>query len=303
MTEENPISGKDFLKFMNDFKTNIEKTMKSVEMNINNKIEAKLVKLDDGMKNLKENIKVNDDKTEELKKILNGRMSRIEEDMKRMRYKNMKSDTLERNAKKKQEEEKEEKEKDETPATRKKDEDENKIVRSDSWAKEVEDEIARGDNETMKEIDRAQWMNKQRNPACWTEGLRATVKQREPEKEKKDKINKEVIKRWFGYDDTDGEESTTEDEKEDDTEWTMIERKEKKKGKEKKRQMKRHKRKEETASKAQMMVGLGPINYETYEREMKVEKDYEKNKKNLAKEHLRHYYKYNEEEIKTTRNY
>ena len=56
-TEDNPISSKDFLKFMNEFKGNIEKTMKSVEININGKLDAKLEKIEDGMMNLKNEVK------------------------------------------------------------------------------------------------------------------------------------------------------------------------------------------------------------------------------------------------------
>ena len=301
MTEENPISSKDFLKFMNEFKSNIEKTMKSVEVNINGKLEAKLEKIEDGMKNLKKDVKENDEKTEELTKMINGRMTKIEEDVKRMKHRNMTSDTLAKNTKEKDEKEKNDKEKYESPAARKNCEDSNEIVRTNSWAKEVEEEIENRDNETtMKEIDRAQWINKLRKPVCWTDGLRATVKNREPEKEKNTKITKETknaVKHWFGYDETDGEEGTTDDDSENETEWTTVERKERKREKDRKKNLKRNMRKEETAKKAQSMIGLGPINWEAYEKEMNEEKNYEKAKMNLATEHLRKYYKYDDNEI------
>ena len=167
-------------------KATLRKTMKSVEVNINGKLVAKLEKIEDGMKNLKKDVKENDEKTEELTKMINGRMSKIEEDMKRMKHRNMTSDTLAKNAKGKDEKEKNDKEKYESPAVRKNCEDENEIVRTNSWAKEVEDEIDNRDNDTtMKEIDRAQWINKLRKPVCWTDGLQATVKKQRTCKRKK----------------------------------------------------------------------------------------------------------------------
>ena len=244
--------------------------------------------------------------------MIDGRMSKLEEDVKRIKYKNMSSDTLKRNAKQKDDKEKEIKdknEKDESPAARKRNEDDdendgNMITRQNSWANEVEIELENREyDNTMEEVDRAQWINKQRKPACWTDGLRATVKQnKEPEKEKLTKITddkKTAVKHWFGYDATDDEEIMTEDdEKEKTNEWTTIERKEKRKEKERKKQRKRKERKEETARKAQAMIGLGPINWDSYEKEIKKEKNYEKVKLNLVNEHLRKYYKYDEDEIK-----
>ena len=303
MTEENPISSKDFLKFMNEFKVNIQKTMKSVEVNINGKIDAKLEKIEDGMKTLKNDVKENDEKTEKLTKMMNGRMSKLEEDVKRIKYKNMSSDTLARNNKEKDEKEMNDKENVENPAARKNRENNDQLVRQNSWAKEVEEELENRHNDTtMREIDKAQWINKMRKPVCWTDGLRATVRtNKDSEKEKETKITKETkiaVKHWFGYDKTDDEETTTDDDdSENGKEWTTIERKERKKEKERKRKMKRNMRKEETARKAQSMVGLGPIDWNHYEKELKEENDYEKVKLNLAIKHLRKYYKYDDKEI------
>ena len=267
-------------------------------------MDAKLEKIEDGMKNLKNDVKENDEKTEKLTKMINGRMSKIEEDVKRMKYRNMSSDTLMRNNREKDEKETNEKENTENPAARKNEGNNEKIIRHNSWAHEVEEELENRQNDTtMYEIDKAQWTNKMRKPACWTEGLRATVRPtKEPEREKETKITKETknaVKHWFGYDKTDDEENSTDDDDdgENGKEWKTVDRKERKKEKEKKRKIKRNMRKEETARKAQSMVGLGPIDWHSYEKELKEENNYEKVKLNLVTKHLRKHYKYDDNEI------
>ena len=84
LDEDKPISWKDFFSFMNDFKLTFEKTVQNIEENINKKIDTKLEKL----------VKDNEKKTDNLCKFLEGRMTRIEQDIKRMKFSKMKSDTL-----------------------------------------------------------------------------------------------------------------------------------------------------------------------------------------------------------------
>ena len=59
---------------------------------------------------------------------------------------------------------------------------------------------------------------------------------------------------------------------------------------------------EEAASKAQRMVGLGPMKPETVEKYMKEDDDFEVVKIKVVQEHLRNIYKYNDKGNKKPEN-
>ena len=261
MADEAPISGKDFMKFMNNFKLTLKNTVKAIEENINVKLEAKLVKIDDGIANLNDKVDGNEKKTNELGKFLEGRLMRLEQDMK---HSKMRSDTLGVSPKRNDDKDTIDEEAEEAPI----------ITRKNLWSDEVEENLKNKDKlDGHESQDKEQWMEKKRTPPNWTDGLQAKVRQQKvkenSEKEqiikiksptksvkqkegsarmetrKKDSERKEMkdaevktkekenvkcaVKHWFSYD-TDDSEDSSGDETDDNTNWTV----EKKKMKEKK---------------------------------------------------------------------
>ena len=187
--DETPISGKDFMVFMNQFKNTIENTMLKVESSINEKLDKKIAVLDDGFASLQKQVEVNEKKTDKISEILTGRMTRMEQDLKRMQFRKMKSDTLGRRENVEDEIETREKNVEEeetpedwtqcadTPASRNreiprtKQTSPPKIVRCRSWAEEVEQST-----DIITEQDKQQWMERRRNPPCWTDEVRVTCR-------------------------------------------------------------------------------------------------------------------------------
>ena len=92
--EDQPISGKDFMKFMNNFKMTMEETVMKVEDNVCAKLKGEIENIDKGINILRKEVKENEKKTEDMNKMLTGRISQIEQDMRRLKHSSMKSDTL-----------------------------------------------------------------------------------------------------------------------------------------------------------------------------------------------------------------
>ena len=103
-------------------------------------------------------------------------------------------------------------------------------------------------NTGMKERnERFARMDRRKTPACWMDELKAEVRPRpknEPEKEKsKIKTQKEkiaAVKHWFGYENTE-DNDTTEEDTENEENWTEIQRKNKNKEKIKKKNKEKRK--------------------------------------------------------------
>ena len=264
--DDKPISGKDFLTFMNDFKTTMEKTVK----NIDRKLDAKMNKIDEDIKDLRDEVKANDKKTDDMNNFLTGRMSRLEQDLKRMHHSRMKSDTLGTKPSEKEVDA-------EIPIpTGWKDNGELGITRHNSWADEVAKELDAVPDKTSKlkdkqhETDRRQWLEKRTTPTCWTEDVEVIASPEKTEKtEKIDKNNektdknkekqkRQAVNHWFGYEQDESEDDDTSEE-ENEKDWNTVNRKEKKQLKEARNRKKRKQKMEETARKAQFMVGIGPI--------------------------------------------
>ena len=293
---------------MRDMKKAMEISMEKVETNINEKLETRMTKIDDDIVGLGENIAKTDKK-------LGIRIDKIEEEMRRMRYKRIQSDTL-GGRDRIQPDRSEERTSLETKETRTG----KPMVRSKSWSDEVEENISNKENEKeekeiyrnierekrrkekeekQKEEDRRHWTRDKRNPPHWSDNLIATVNPQNVErKEKVEEKQKKAVIKWFGCD-TDNDTSDEEENPEevDEEEWNTIDRKKARKEKLKRQNEKKRKRKEEVLSKAQNMVGLGPISGECLEKHMKkAQNDFEKAKLEAVREHLFKYYKYNDRE-------
>ena len=171
------------------------------------------------------------------------------------------------------------------------------MVRQNSWAEEIEKEHCAEDTEEARE-DRRRWGRGSKTGECWTDGLCAKVRKVEEntKKEKREKKKKaEAVKHWFG-DDT-SEDDTTESEDDDESEYTTIERKKRNKKKLKAAKEKKENKIVETVRKAKNMVGLGPITKKEIDDKTKIVKNYEDAKIEVVRDHLRNYYKYDENEI------
>ena len=91
-----------FMAFMTSFKDTIEKYVeKTVERSvaaigndINEKIYMKMKNIDDGIKDLREQVKNSDVKQDKMNKRIEQRLNKIEEDRRRESFKIMKSDML-----------------------------------------------------------------------------------------------------------------------------------------------------------------------------------------------------------------
>ena len=83
-----------FLDFMNNFKTMIEKSVNTIGVTLNNQLEEKLSKIELQVKDLKEQADQSDAKQEQVNKNMEQRLKRIEQDAQREKYRRMKSDTL-----------------------------------------------------------------------------------------------------------------------------------------------------------------------------------------------------------------
>ena len=304
--DDKPISSKDFLTFMNTFKTNMEKSVK----NIDRKLDAKMNKIDEDIKDLKDEVKAKDKKMDDMNNFLTGRMSKLEQDLKRMHHGRMKSDTLGIKPSEKTKEV-------EIPIpTGWKDNGDLGLTRQNSWADEVAKEMdatSDRDNkrtEKTRESDKKQWLTKRTVPTCWTEEVEvitspentaadAAAKNAEINRDKIEKQKRLAIKNWFGYE-YESEEETSEDENEteNEAEWNTVNRKEKKQMKETRNRKKRKQKMEETARKAQFMVGIGPIGEKCFNEHIEKEHDYEKAKINMVNSYLKTVYKYNEFERK-----
>ena len=196
----NQMNGEELLKFMQTFKTTIETTMTDIGKDINKKIDEKLANLGNGLNELTEEVKKNENKQEERNKKLENRLNRLEIDAGRAKYARTKMNTKEMMDEKREELEqkddrrkKEEKEKErmmekntqkkryvlEKQNTERHEEEEEapEIRRSSSWAEEVEREDENGrDNGTVRE-DIGQWVKEKRIPSNWAENLSGQVRE------------------------------------------------------------------------------------------------------------------------------
>ena len=110
-------------------------------------------------------------------------------------------------------------------------------------------------------------------------------------------FNRNAVKNWFGYDYESEMEDSSEEERDKETKWTTVERGENRKEKARRQRRNIISWMEESVQKVQQMVGLGPINRDIYEENMKIEKDYEHAKVNMVRDYLAQVYKYNSEEL------
>ena len=356
------ISEEQFMTFMNNFKETIEKTVDTLGDKINLKIERQLGNIDKDLKDLKEQVKTSDDKQDKINKRmeenikeqnrrLEDRMKNLEQAEMRKNYKGMKSDTLGRPNQDKvqptgrtgafnqpqgqstqkvrmqedrtfqKERQSENREQNEQPE-RRNDPFHQPMIRSNSWAEEVEQEYQKSSNshvrnEGLEDQDRRQWTEQRRGD--WTDGLRAEVcptngrhdefiqgrtKDDSRLRNKKTKISKatrDAIRTWFGDEDdssesTDSEEESP-DENEDRSQYSTVDRRRCNRERRKKVAAKKAAKVELTALKARNMVGLSPITTEEIEAQKDMVNDYNIAKILAVKEHLREYYKYNQEEL------
>ena len=295
--DDKPISGKDFITFMNEFKATMENSVK----NLDRKLDAKMYKMEEDIKDLKDEVKAKDKKTDDMNNFLTGRMSKLEQDLKRMHHSRMKSDTLGTKPIEKEVEV-------EIPIPAGwKDNGALGITRHNSWADEVANEIDIVPDK-QQEIDKRQWLEKRTIPTCWTEDVEVIVSPEKTDKidkndkknEKTDKIKEKqkrnAVNHWFGYEQEESEEEDTSEE-EKETDWNTVNRKEKKQLKDAKNKKKRKQNMEETARKAQFMIGLGPISEKCFNDNIETEQNYEKAKVNMIKQYLKTTYKYNDNEL------
>ena len=89
MEEERQPTGSGLMMFMKNMKETMERTMLSVESNINDKLETRLTNIDDGLLKLNEVVKVNYKKNDEANKLLTGKMRKMEEDIRRLQHRQM----------------------------------------------------------------------------------------------------------------------------------------------------------------------------------------------------------------------
>ena len=134
-------TGSELMNFMMKMKDTMEIAMKSVEVNINEKIDNRLTNLDVGMEKLNNVVVENDKKSSEVNKILTGRMLKMEEDIRRLQFRRIQSDTLGKTDKPAGTDgrlSQISKEREVQPVGRTQPEDQ-PMVRTKSWAEEVEE--------------------------------------------------------------------------------------------------------------------------------------------------------------------
>ena len=244
---DKPISGKDFLSFMTEFKETMEKTVNKIDK----KLDDKFNKLGTDIDDLKDEVKNNEKKMNEMNKFLKGRMTRLEQDLQRLSYKNMKSDTLGGSNTKKGDTDKENEDKNSGNPSIWKNSDEQDLGmrRQNSWADEVEEKIRNEENyeqEKIKEMDRRQWTETRRIPTCWTDDIEEVTVRKQVTKEKVTKTNemtekekRKAVKNWFAYENDETDTDNTSEEEVDEEGWSTIERRDKKRNKDKRNRIKR----------------------------------------------------------------
>ena len=105
------------------------------------------------------------------------------------------------------------------------------------------------------------------------------------------------IRSWF-YDSENSSESSSEDEeKAGEEQWEAVNRAEKKKQKKERQRIRNEKLQKETAEKASLTIGIGPITKDTISHFEDIENDAKKAKEAAVKEFLGFYLKYGDKEI------
>ena len=162
------------------------------------------------------------------------------------------------------------------------------MVRHDSWAAEMEEELQKRqreeeDNEhnmIIRERDRRQWTQGIRGPSDWAQGLASDVRTAGEKasngntcntglhnskwlerknvagdnKHKCGKDGKTAVRHWFGDSDVSGSESS-----EDDSGWSTVDREMKNRQRKRRSKERKSRKMAEVTSKARNMAGLGPI--------------------------------------------
>ena len=226
-------------------------------------------------------------------KKMDTRMNRVEEALKRENYKKMKSNEM--------------KQMEEEPVQA---EDKSKESPEEDYEKQLSaDERGGAGGERTKEIykknkKKSDWAvsiaNQLRDAAKAAEDLIAKEKAKEKFKEKAE--DKRKVERWFGedspvnLDNSDSSESDTNDDDDEDFE-DIVTRKEKNRLRRKKSKENRRARKEATAAKAQLIIGVGPIEKEEIEEQKKVCKDYGTAKEQAVRDFFRNFLQFEEEEL------
>ena len=322
------VTHEDFIKMMREFKNTIESTIEvsvnTIGKKINDNLDEKLQQIDRKMQKLGEDVsevdrkvKESDEKNVEMNMTLKKRIEVLEMNNKRMTFRNMKSDTLQKSQNQRIQKETEELNdaKATNELTKEKVVDGNppRMEKQQSWSEEVE-EAWNVKNRKTAELDRKQWTRARRIPNSWIDEIE-TCDDKDAAEEKDvtaDKPTKKLndidnetrkhVENWFGYDDetdTNDEESSEEDiDDGKNEEWKKIERKKKKSEKNRKQKIKRKNKMEETLMKAQRMVGLGPFTAKELEKHSEKEDNFETVKIKMVENHLRDHYKYNSQEIK-----
>ena len=307
----------ELMTFMVEFKRTMEISMEAVRKDIDEQIDTKLQDIGKGMENLGEKLKaseekledrlkMSEEKQEEENKKLGHRLQRMEEDMRRMKHSKMQSESLVVKSARQQGrgqifrlEEEEEKttggEKTKTMLPEPGKEDEPRLVRSNSWAEEVDKEIqvvkqVEGISEELKrkmEDDRRQWTGARRSPSEWAKEWEREVdmagrqgdrewrvkakekEERERERERKNEKEDRYAGRRSRRDNDQhtcggkalklrhwfGESDISSDSSEEEGNWTQIDRERKRKEKTRKTKERRKERKAEVAKKARNMAG------------------------------------------------
>ena len=193
----------------------------------------------------------------------------------------------------------------------------NRIVRSTSWAEEVEQNL-RFESPNSAVEDRDQWTGNRRDPSSWATRLNSEISgaaekvgtrkplhrlSRSPARQtpaarknsehqcKQTRIDK--MHHWFG--DSSSEDS---DNEENMGNWSKVDREGRRLLRQKRSIDKRNRKIAELSLKARQMAGIGPITEADIYYYMRDSKDYTKAKIHAVKAHLYKHYRYNNEELK-----
>ena len=189
-----------------------------------------------------------------------------------------------------------------------------RMVRTNSWADEVESTY--GDGKPSKEAieDKNQWVNHRRQPSNWADGLTADVRGAADKAGERNKVSRmdrkegqssrgletqhkcrklisKTVNHWFS------ESSSEEDVTSDEDSWSTVEREKRSLNKKKKAKERLETKKAEIAMKARRMAGIGPITDQEIENQRKKTRDYELAKIWAVKHHLAVYYRYDQNEL------
>ena len=265
----------------------------------NKKIEEKVEQVEGNLDDKLEKIqKEFNRKISETRKETSGMVDEITSRVERMEMmirKRIESEDEDRKRKKKEQEQRKVENENRKASEKAKKETQEKEAAQERNEKSLEEEI--NEIEDDAEENSSNWLDKQVND---NKGWK-TWEEVQPEKEKvkskeRKKKGMKKIRSWFQ--DSDSESSEDSSEEEDDNQvWEDVNRIEKKKLKKERQIQRKEKLQKETATKASLTVGIGPVTKDTLRHFEDTEKDTKKAEEAAVKEFLGFYLKYGDNEL------